>query len=330
MSFSATPHLTALTMALSAVLPASGEVLLNGFAATVNGTVITRKEVAFQMAPIVGLIRAKYPRRGENYHKEMKAAQDDVLDRLIENKLVLSELGRRGAALPNHVIDAEVKRIVSEVFQGDETKFRESLKETGMTMRGFKESQREKILVQAFRSQQFDDVAPATPEEISAHYQKRRLKLRDRSEESISFQKIFILSADPARPGFTPEDQLNFAEQLAEQLKNGADFTELAKEHSAGAFADEGGLWPDEARADLAPAFAEVIFDAPENTIIGPLKDPAGFMIVKVTKKNFGPIPPLGEVRDRMRQEVEIEKRSSRYKKWIETLKRNSMIDRRI
>ena len=78
------------------------------------------------------------------------------------------------------------------------------------------------------------------------------------------------------------------------------------------------------------PAFAEVIFDAAEDTIVGPLKDPAGFMIVKVTKKNFGPIPPLSEVRDRMRQEVEIEKRSARYKKWIETLKRNSMIDRRI
>lgn len=330
MSFSATPQLTALTMALSAVLPATGEVLLNGFAATVNGTVITRKEVAFQMAPIVGLIQAKYPRRGENFHKEMKAAQDDVLDRLIENKLVLSELGRRGAALPNQVIDAEVKRIVSEVFHGNEKEFRDSLKQSGMTMRGFKESQREKILVQAFRSQQFDDVAPATPEEISAHYKKRRLKLRDRSEDSISFQKIFILAVDPARPGFTPEDQLNFAEQLSEQLKNGADFAELAKEHSAGAFADDGGLWEDEERIDLSPAFAEVIFDAAEDTIVGPLKDPAGFMIVKVTKKNFGPIPPLSEVRDRMRQEVEIEKRSARYKKWIETLKRNSMIDRRI
>ena len=60
------------------------------------------------------------------------------------------------------------------------------------------------------------------------------------------------------------------------------------------------------------------------------MKDPAGFTIVKVSKKSYGPSPPLSEVRERMRQEVEIEKRSARYKKWISGLKRNAMIERRI
>ena len=330
MKFSATTLLMALTVALASVLPSPGEILLNGFAATVNGTVITRKEVAFHMAPTISLLQAKYPRMGEQFQKEMKTAQQDVLDRLIENKLVLSELDRRGAVLPDQVIDAEVKRIVGEVFNGSEKEFRDSLEESGMTMRGFKESQKEKILIQAFRAQQFDNVAPSTPEEVSAHYKKRRLKIRDRSKDVISFQKIFIRAADPDRPGFTPEDQLGFAEQLAEQLKNGADFDELAKEHSNGAFADQGGRWEDESRVDLAPAFAEVIFEAPLNTVIGPLKDPAGFTIAKVLKKSYGPSPSLSEVRDRMRQEVKIEKRSARYKKWIESIEKTAMIDRRI
>ena len=104
----------------------------------------------------------------------------------------------------------------------------------------------------------------------------------------------------------------------------------LAREHSAGAFADNGGLWEDEPRIDLSPAFAEVIFEADTNTIIGPLKDPAGFTIVRVIKKSYGPSPSLAKVRDRMRQEVKIEKRSARYKKWISMIKRNSMIKRRI
>lgn len=318
-------------LALVATAPAApAPIELNGIAAKVNGKVITKKEVGFHMAPIVGVLRAKYPRRGEAYEADFLKAKNSVLERLIENKIVLSELERRGAAIPDHVIDGEVKRIIGEMFNGNEKAFRESLAETGMNMQGFRESQKEKILIQAFRSQQFADVPPSTSEEISAHYKKRRKDLRDRSLDKISYQKIFILAIDPDLPVSTPELQLVFAEEIAKELRDGADFEEKAKEYSAGAFAADGGLWEDKERIDLSPAFAEVIFESEPDKIIGPLKDPAGFTIVKVIKKSYGPSPPLSEVRDRMRQEVEIEKRSVRYRKWIAVLMRSAMIERRI
>lgn len=311
---------------LSATLSSAAPIPLNGFAATVNGQVITTKEVDLYLAPTLALLRAKYPGRGKDYDKEFNTAQDDVLEKLIENKLVLSELDRRGADLPDHVIDGEVKRIITEIFNGNEAEFRKSLMESGMTMRGFKESQKEKILIQAFRAQQFNDVAPATPGEIEKHYKARRLKLRDRTKDKITYKKIFIRAVD----GPTPEDQLALTEELATKLKGGDDFDAFAKKYSAGAFADKGGLWENQPRTDLSPGFAEVIFEAPENKIIGPLEATAGFTIVKVLSKDLGPYPPLSEVRERMQQEVKIEKRSERYKKWITTLKRNAMIKRLI
>lgn len=336
---------------LSAALSSAVPIEINGVAATVNSKVITKKEVSFHMAPAKSLLQAKYPRRGPQYTKELREAQDDVLEKLIENKIVLSELEDRGAALPDHVIQSEVRRIITEVFNGSETEFRNSLKDSGMTMRSFKESQKEKILIQAFRAQQFNDVAPATPEEISKHYSERRLKLRDRSKDKITYKKIFLFAKTPERlkqeamnserkePPTIPQlmeaqkrldEQLALAEKLAADLKNGADFDALAAEHSDGAFAQEGGLWEDQPRIDLAPGFAEIIFDAPTDQIIGPLKDSAGFTIVKVLSKNYGPAPSLSEVRDRMQQEVKIEKRAARYNKWIDTLKRKAMIDRKI
>ena len=176
---------TVSALLLSAALSSATPVEITRIAATVNGTMITTKEVAFHMAPSASLLQAKYPRRGPQYTKEIKEAQDNVLDKLIENKIVLYELEDRGAALPDHVIDAEVRRIITEVFNGNEAEFRKSLKDSGMTMRSFKESQKEKILIQAFRAQQFNDVAPATPEEIAKHFAARRLKLRDRSKDKI-------------------------------------------------------------------------------------------------------------------------------------------------
>lgn len=303
---------------------------VNGIAVKVNGKVITKKEVAFHMSPTISLLRAKYPKPNAQFRREYNEAQDSVVERLIDNKIVLSQVERNQGAIPDHVLDEEVNRIIREVYNGSESEFRKALKETGMTMRSFRESQREKILVQAYRAQQFQNVAPPTAAEVKAYYNKKRNDLRDRSQDTLEFQKIFIRSTDPKRPGATPDEQLAFTESLAAQLRRGADFSELAREHSADAFADQGGKWPETNRLDLSAAFAEVLFDAPLNQITGPLKDPYGFTIVKVTKKTYGPAPSFSKVKDRMEREVEIEKRAERYNKWIKILKRNAMIDRRI
>jgi peptidyl-prolyl cis-trans isomerase SurA len=198
-----------------------------------------------------------------------------------------------------------------------------------MTRREFEKSQQEKILVQSFKRQQFKDVAPATDSEIKERYQKRSSDLRDRSKDVITFRKIYIPSIDQDNPVATQEDQLALAEKLAAEVKGGADFSSVAKSHSAGAFADKGGLWEDTLRSDLEVGFADIVFDSPEGTIVGPIKDRVGFTIVQVVKISTGPLPPFdAEMRERMRSEVEIEKRSGRYDEWIKMLKRNAIIRR--
>ena len=55
---------------------------------------------------------------------------------------------------------------------------------------------------------------------------------------------------DLENPLSTPETQLSLAEDLAVKIRGGADFTELAKEHSADAYAAEGGLQEDGVSAE--------------------------------------------------------------------------------
>lgn len=328
-------YLTAL-IAVSAAFPAGAAIELNGIAAKVNGKAITTHEVRFHLAPTLGQLRTKYPRLGEQFVKAAKEAQSEVLEQLIKNKLVLSELEKLGAKLPDIVIDEEINRIIREVFNGNEEAFRDNLKKSGMTRRAFRESQREKILVQAFRQQQFKDVPPATDAEIKAHFEERRHELRDRSQDRITFRKIFIPALDRDNPAATPDEQLALAEKLATDVKNGTDFAETAMAHSAGAFAADGGLWEgDEGmgvpRPDLEVGFGDIVFDTPEGEILGPLKDPQGFTIVQILKKTYGPAPPFDKkMKERMRSEVEIEKRAARYDEWIQLIKRSAMIKRNI
>ena len=304
------------------------EFQITSIAAKVNGHAITKKEVEGLLAPRREILQARYPRRGDVYQRRLKDSHDKILEQLINNELLLSEVEGK-AEIPDHIVEKEISRIVRENYDGDENKFTDFLRENGLTRRSFKEQQREQILVQAYRSQQFGDIAPPSDAEIKAKYQKSKIQMRDRTKDTINFQKIFLVARDRLDPNINPESQLALADKLMAELKNGADFTELAKKYSDGAFAKEGGLREDAKRTDFTMSFGDALFEESEaGDLVGPLKDPAGYTIVKILKINYGPSPPLSdeEVYERMEKEVNIEKRTEKYNAWIKSLKDHAMI----
>lgn len=306
---------------------APGPIEVNGIAAKVNGRVITKNQVSFMLAPIYAQLAAQFPRRGPQFEAEFNKAKAGVIQELVDRQIILDEFKQLGASIRPHIIDEEVKRQMRELYNGDEVKFREELRRSRLTMEGYREMTREKMVVQAMRAQQFADAPPPLPNEIQQEYNDVRNTLRDVTKDVITFQKIFIPATDPANPLATPETQLSLAEDIASQLASGKDFAELAKTHSKDAFADQGGLQEDIPRTDLSAEFAAIIFDSPTGKIVGPLMDPQGFTIVKPVKIQFGPAPPLGEVREMIEERVRRKKTSAQYERWIETRRKRAMVD---
>jgi hypothetical protein len=197
-----------------------------------------------------------------------------------------------------------------------------------MSMASYEELTREKMIVQAMRQEKFKDAPPPLPGEIQAEFEQVKDTLRDTNKDVIDYRKIFLPRVDPTNPLATPETQLALAEQIAKELQDGADFAELAKKHSADAFASEGGLQKDVPRTDLSPEFAAILFDSEIGKVIGPLEDPAGFTVAKVERIQKGPAPSLTtEIRELMDQRVRARKTAERYDEWIKDLRRRAVID---
>ncbi len=310
----------------------SGPIEVNGIAAKVNGRVITKNQVSFLLAPLYAQLAAQFPRRGPNTQFEVKfnEAKAKVLQELVDRQIILDEFKVIGASIKPHIIDEEVKRQRQELFNGNELKFREELKRNRLTMEGYREMTREKMVVQAMRAQQFSDAPPPLPNEIEKEYSEIKLTLRDFSKDVCTFQKIFIPASDPQNPANSPEAQLTVAEGLAKQLADGKDFAELAKEFSKDAYSDKGGLQENVPRTDLSPEFASIIFEAPVGKIIGPLMDPQGFTLVKIIKMEYGPSPPLEKVRDMVEERARKKKTSAQYERWIESRRKRAMIEIKI
>lgn len=310
--------------------PPRGPVEVNGIAAKVNGRVVTKNEVSFMLAPLYAQLITQFPRRGPEFDKVLKDSRNKIMDELIDREIILDEFKVMGASLKPQVIDEEVTRQVRELYNGDEQKFREELKKNRLTMDGYREMTKEKLVVQAMRAQHFSDAPPPLPNEIQREYNEAKASFRDVTKDKVSFQKIFIPSTDPANSVATPETQLAIAEDVFKQLQDGKDFTELAKTFSKDAFAETGGVQENIPRTDLSPAFAAIIFEAPEGKILGPLVDQQGFTILKVTKKDLGPSPGLGDprVRQMIEERVRKKKTAGEYDRWIAAKRKRAMIVR--
>ncbi len=316
-------------MFLTTQLVHAEPVEVNAIAARVQGAVVTKNEVSFMLAPLRAQLMAQYPRRGAEYEKLLAEARSKILDELIDRELIMFEFKTLGATIPPRVIQEEVDRQINELYNGDETKFREELGRARLTMEGYREITRRKLIVQAMRSRKFSDAAPPTPAEVQAEYNETKEVMRDITKDKITFMKIFI-PREGADLAAKPEAQLELAEMLAKQLNEGGNFEELAKQHSADAFAAEGGKWPEQNRADLSPEFATITFDAPLNKIIGPLEDPAGYTVIKVLSRELGPPPELSKVRDIIEERVRRKKSATRYDRWMEGLRKRAWIERKI
>ena len=306
----------------------SGPIEVNGISAKVNGRVITKNQVAFMLAPVYAQLVTQFPRRGAQFEAKFKETKANIIQELVDRQIILDEFKQLGATIKPNLIDEELKRQMRELYNGDEVKFREELKRSRLTMDGYREMTREKMVVQAMRAQQFSDAPPPLPNEVEREYAEIKSTLRDVTKDVISFQKIFIPASDAENPLATPETQLALSEDIVRQIGEGKDFGELAKTYSKDAFAETGGIQENVPRTDLSPEFASILFDSQVGKIIGPLLDQQGFTIVKPTKINLGPAPPLDDkVREMVEQRVSRKKTSEQYERWIKSKRKKAIID---
>ncbi len=232
-----------------------------------------------------------------------------------------------GAQIPDYAIKAEIQQQIDKVYGGSDVKFRKELKNSRLSYTKFYQLTKDKLIGQAMRSQHFNDPTPATQSELIKEYNKHKRDMRDRSKDKIDFEKIYIPVNNDNDLLATPETQKEFAEDIAKQIKKGANFAELAKNHSKDAFADQGGKQTNVNRTDLRNDVSFVLFTEPIGTVVGPIQlDAGGYQIFRVTRKIDGPSPKLAKVKPQIEQAVQNRKSSARFNRYIKRLRKKALI----
>jgi len=72
---------------------------------------------------------------------------------------------------------------------------------------------------------------------------------------------------------------------LKKQIKEGADFAELAKQHSSCPSGQQGGELGEFGPGQMVKEFDEVVFSADVNTVQGPVQTQFGYHLLEVTSR---------------------------------------------
>ena len=247
---------------------------LDAIVAVVNDDIITRRELDEAIATIEQRLRQK----GTSLPPREELARQ-VLERLILTKLQLRAAERNGIVVDDPTLNAAMENLAR---QNNMTlsQLRETVEKDGPSFANFREEIRREILFTRLRQRVVDSQLQISDQEVDNSLASAPSVIPSANAE---YHIAHILIALPEGP--TPQ-QVEAAQEKArgvlQQLRQGADFKQLAVAVSADQQALEGGDLGWRTAERLPSLFADVVPRLQPGQVSELIRSPSGFHIVKL------------------------------------------------
>ena len=116
-------------------------------------------------------------------------------------------------------------------------------------------------------------------------------------------------------------------EQLYQQLKQGSDFAQLAKDNSEDSHAQDGGLMSWVSQGELMPELDTALFSLAKGEISQPIKTRLGFHIIKVEDRKSAANLSLEQANNAVFQKIYERKFQQAFSRWLAELKEKAYIE---
>jgi peptidyl-prolyl cis-trans isomerase SurA len=315
----------ALFSILALLLPLNlrGEVV-DRIVALVNGEIITLSELDQMGKPFYDQVR-KTSTAGEREEK-MKKARVEVLDRLIENRLLEEEMKKRKIEVPERDVDAAIQDVLksSNLTEND---MKKALAREGMTLSTYRQKVRDELGKMRLVSREIKSKIIIEDKVLREYYQNNQEKFTDPLE--VKIQQIFFPVPEHASQEETAAVERE-ARPILERARKGEDFAELARKFSKGPEAGEGGLLGYFKHRELMPELEEAAFKLRSGEISDLVRSPAGFHILRVLERKGGEPRPFAEVQFKIREELSEAEAQKKFEQWMKELKSKAYIEIRL
>lgn len=243
-----------------------------------------------------------------NNREEVEELKKNILEILIEKRLILDE-GRR---LGIKIEDAEIRETIEAIKRDTSGDDRivdvagrdEELKKWG-------EDFEKNLLVRTIIDKVISPDIEVTEKEAVDYY-KEHAEEFERDEEFRALQ-ITVNTEEEAV-------------KLLELIKKGEGFRELAAKHSLSPDKEDGGDLGFFVRGEMPESFEAAVSSISEGEISSVVKSPFGYHIFKLIEKRGKRVIKFSDAREEIVLSLQLEKGKSAFRKWIDDLKKKAEI----
>jgi len=260
--------------AAAAALPATTDV--DRIVVIVNDDVITASELASRLSETKQQLALE----------KIKVPPDDILRKQLLDRMVLERLELQLATQTGiHVTDADVDRAFETLAQRNKLSvedFRKAMTSNGMDVKAFRDQLRDQITIQQLLEREISNRITVTDGEINNFLENRE----NQADMDVSYNLSHILIGIPesASPEAIQAAKKR-AEDIYQQLKQGADFGQTAVSYSQGSDALKGGNLGWKKAGELPELFLGALKTMSPGDISEVLRGPNGFHILKLVDK---------------------------------------------
>ena len=256
--------------------------------AVVNSEPITNNDVQIRMERV----RAQMAAQGAAQPPESLLSKE-VLERLVMEKIQMQNAKEMGLKVDDYAVSQAVKSVAQQNKIAEEDMYRR-LAQDGISKEQFRDELRSQMLVQRLREREVDSRVKVSETDIDQYLSEQRSASSAAPAASAEINLGHILIAVPeGASAETVEAQKVKADKVVADIRGGKDFFETARASSDAADAKQGGLM------GLRPAdrYPELFVNATQKTavgsVVGPIRSPAGFHILKVVDRSLSGVPSV-------------------------------------
>jgi peptidyl-prolyl cis-trans isomerase SurA len=251
------------------------------------------------------------------------ALRHEVLDRLIDDELILQQAAELKLSISSEQVDASIEEIKKQNSLDDD-QLREALKSQGMTMGAYRADLKRQLLRFRVLNVAVGSRVNISDDEVKAYYDRH---MKDMANVQVRASHVFIAIPAGADATIVNEKQAQ-AQKILDRAKAGEDFAKLAREVSDDAATRaEGGDLGYFGKDMLPKAIEEMVFAMKPGEVRGPVRADRGFHVIKLVDRKTKDPKPLDEVKDDIRMQLRQKDMERQTKTYLAELRKKTLVD---
>ncbi len=293
-------------------------VVVEDVVARVNDQIIGRADMERSVQQLV-----QENQQNQASPEEAADRQKNLLRDMIDQQLLLSRAKELGLNA-----DAEVIRRLDEIRKQNHMDSLDDLekaaRQQGYSYEDFKANIRNSILTQQVVRDEVGRHIQPTQGQEQTYYQAHKNEFAQ--PEQLRLSEILVPTPADASEAVVGQ-ALAKAQDIADKIKAGGNFVDLAKADSGGPTASQGGDLGLFKRGALAKVLEDQTFSLPTGGVTAPIRTRQGFVILKVTEHQEAGIPPLKDIEPQVQEAIYMQAMQPALRAYLTKLREEAFID---